>query len=155
MERAEGLEQTGILEKTVPNVIVQFKELYRNLSHLPVDRFALVYADNIIFRDPVHELRGAADVLGYLETLCERVEFCQFEYLDELIGDDKAYIKWNMNFRHPSLGKEVHSVRGMSHIEFTDRIHYHEDVYDLGEMLYEHIPVLGSATRFLKRRLAA
>lgn len=147
---------TSILQDNAsPDVVDRFKQFYRDLSKVRVDQFSKVYAEKIIFRDPVHELRGAGDVLGYIEALCERVELCQFEYLDELVSDGKAYIKWNMNFRHPSLGKEVHTVRGMSHIEFNDLIHYHEDVYDLGEMLYEHLPLLGAATRYLKRRLAS
>ncbi|WP_439133345.1 nuclear transport factor 2 family protein [Pseudomaricurvus sp.] len=147
---------TPVLQsQTKPAVVDRFKRFYRDLSSVRVNEFSKVYAENIIFRDPVHELRGAGDLLGYLEGLCERVELCQFEYLDELITENKAYIKWNMNFRHPSLGKEVHTVRGMSHIEFGDHIHYHEDIYDLGEMLYEHLPLLGVATRYLKRRLAA
>lgn len=145
-------QQTKI---AIPDVVNRFKDLYRDFTQVKVNQFSQVYAEDIIFRDPVHEIRGAGDVLGYLEGVCERVEFCQFEYLDELVSENKAYIKWNMNFRHPSLGKEVHTVRGMSHIEFSDHIHYHEDVYDLGEMLYEHIPLLGAATRFLKRKLAA
>ncbi len=139
----------------MPAVIERFKGFYRDLSQLQVPEFDKIYADDVIFRDPVHEIRGAADLLGYMEALCERVEFCQFEYLDELVTADKAYIKWNMNFRHPSLGQATHTVRGVSHIQFSDRVYYHEDVYDMGQMLYEHLPVLGGATRWLKRRLAA
>ncbi len=133
----------------------RFKSLYRDVTRVPMEAFADVYQDDVIFRDPVHELRGAADLLAYLEGLCERLEYCQFEYLDEIVGEHSAYIKWNMNFRHPSLGDGIHTVRGMSHIQFNDRIYYHEDIYDLGEMLYDHLPALGTITRWLKRRLAA
>ena len=59
-----------------------------------------------------------------------------------------------MVFAHPKLGSKPVFVRGISHIEFSDRIDFHEDSYDLGEMLYDHVPVLGSGTRWLKRRLA-
>jgi hypothetical protein len=74
--------------------------------------------------------------------------------LDQLVGKDSAYIKWNMYFSHPKLGKETHVVRGMTQIQFTDRIYYHEDVYDMGQMIYEHVPVIGWAVKRLRKRMA-
>ena len=56
---------------------------------------------------------------------------------------------------HPQLasGAEI-EVTGISHIRYDDLIFYHRDYYDLGEMLYEHIPAYGWITRKLKARLA-
>jgi esterase/lipase superfamily enzyme len=139
----------------VDQLITQFKQFYGDLTQLPVDQFNRLYTDDVIFRDPVHELRGGAELLSYLEPLCRGLEFGRFEYLDELVQGDTAYIKWNMNFRNPKLGERIQSVRGMSHIQFNDRIYYHEDVYDLGAMLYEHVPVVGKITRWLKYRLVS
>jgi hypothetical protein len=63
---------------------------------------------------------------------------------------------WQMTFSHPRLrrGKAL-KVRGMTLIRFTDRIYYHEDFYDLGAMLYQHIPLLGTAVRHINRRLSS
>ena len=135
-------------------VVEQFKDFYQQLDRLPVRQFELIYDDGLVFRDPVHEIRGASELLSYLEGLCANMGQCQFEYLDQLLGDDKAYIKWNMHFSHPRLGERVHTVRGASHIQFNERIHYHEDMYDMGQLVYEHLPVLGTATRWVKRRMA-
>jgi hypothetical protein len=46
-------------------------------------------------------------------------------------------------------------VRGVTLIRFTDRIYYHEDFFDLGAMLYQHVPVLGSVIRYLNNRMSA
>jgi hypothetical protein len=60
-----------------------------------------------------------------------------------------------MDYAHPRLrGGAIITVRGMTHLLFTNKIYYHEDSYDLGALLYEHIPVLGLATRQLKTRMA-
>jgi hypothetical protein len=61
-----------------------------------------------------------------------------------------------MTFSHSGLngGKPV-QVRGVTLIRFTDRIYYHEDFFDLGAMLYQHVPVLGSVIRYLNNRLSA
>ena len=43
---------------------------------------------------------------------------------------------------------------GASHLRLADnRIAYQRDYYDLGAMLYEHIPLLGGAVRAVKARL--
>ncbi len=134
-------------------VVEGFKAFYRDLTRVPLDRIESVYTGQVIFRDPVHEIRGADALMAYMGRMCDSLSEGRFEYLDELVGDHSAYIKWLMHFRHPSLGNRLITVRGASHIEFDQRIHFHEDIYDMGEMLYEHVPVAGSITRWLKHRL--
>lgn len=137
-----------------PRCVEAFKTFYRELSPRQLDEMGSIYADGIIFRDPVHEIRGLPALHHYMSELCANLRECRFEYLDQLVGAGSAYIKWHMHFRHPQLGSQTITVRGMTHIEFHDKIHFHEDAYDMGQLLYEHLPLLGLATRFLKRRLA-
>ena len=114
-----------------------------------------LYTATLQFKDPVHELRGLVAMQDYMAAMIVNVEECRFEFLDQIVTDNTAYIKWNMRLRHPKLqaGKLL-TVRGVSQINFAERIYYHEDFYDVGAMVYEHVPVLGSLTRWLKRRLA-
>ncbi len=87
--------------------------------------------------------------------MCAYLSDCLFEYLDEVVCVYAAYIKWVMHFRHPRLRNRLISVRGVSHLKFSDKIEYHEDFYDMGAMLYEQLPVLGNVTRWLRLRLAS
>ncbi|WP_045860941.1 nuclear transport factor 2 family protein [Teredinibacter purpureus] len=135
-------------------VVESFKGFYRDISKLRLDDMASLYDGNIVFRDPIHEVRGLDDLHAYMGGVCANVEQGRFEYLDQLVGNGCAYIKWNMYFTHPKLGRNTIAVRGISHIEFGERIYYHEDVYDMGEMLYEHLPLIGQATRWLKGRIS-
>ena len=50
-------------------------------------------------------------------------------------------------------GKPI-SVQGTSHIRFTDKVYFHQDYFDGGALLYEHVPVLGSIIQQLKKRMA-
>jgi hypothetical protein len=60
-----------------------------------------------------------------------------------------------MDYAHKRLRQgRIITVRGMSQVRYTTRIFYHEDCYDLGALLYEHLPGIGLATRHLKHRLA-
>ena len=136
------------------DLIIRFKDFYSDFVAMDLDQITRIYSDNVLFRDPIHEVRGAAELRAYFADMGANVPMCRFEFLDQLVGDGTAYIKWNMHFQHPRLGSAPIRVRGISQLQFEDRIYFHEDVYDLGAMLYEHLPVLGLTTRWLKRRLA-
>lgn len=135
------------------SLVSNFKSLYGDLVGTDLSRLDQVYDGDIIFKDPVHEVQGLVALQDYMSAICRDLDYCQFEYLDELVGDKSAYIKWIMHFRHPKLGKSLISVRGATHLTFDSKITYHEDLYDMGAMLYEQLPLLGPTTRWLKRRL--
>ncbi|MBC6428243.1 MAG: nuclear transport factor 2 family protein [Cellvibrionales bacterium] len=136
-----------------PALLGQLKAFYRDLLHMPLDDIEQLYSQDIVFRDPLHQLRGTAELHAYLHRLCSGLRSGRFECLDQTSSAGNAFIKWNMHFCHPRLGSKTISVRGISHLHFAERIHYHEDIYDLGAMLYEQIPLLRAPTRWLKRRL--
>lgn len=59
-----------------------------------------------------------------------------------------------MHFSHTKLAKQrTILVEGFTHLRIRDdRVCYHRDYADLGQMLYEHIPVLGRVIKVVKRR---
>lgn len=139
-----------------PPIINRFKSFYANLSNQELASLDEIYSQDISFSDPIHRVDGLKQLHHYIADLCENLLTCQFVYLDELVVDGRAYIKWDMNYAHPKIGGgKLLTVRGVSQIEFDERgIFYHEDFYDVGAMLYEHVPVIGLAVRWLKQRLA-
>ena len=136
-------------------LIERFKSQFRILHEADLSRLRELYSERILFKDPVHEIRGLVELEDYFASLCSDLSDCRFEYLDEIVGDNSAYIKWMMHFKHPRLGNRLISVRGVSNLKFSDRIDFHEDFYDMGAMLYEQLPLLGNVTRWLRLRLAS
>ena len=138
------------------DIIELFKTSYRNMMQTDLSRLDQLYSEDVVFKDPIHQIRGLASMQDYLAEMCSNLNECQFEFLDQLQSEDTAYIKWNMNFSHPKLaaGKLI-SVRGISQLHFDEKISFHEDVYDMGAMLYEQLPVMGPLTCWLKRRLVS
>ncbi len=60
-----------------------------------------------------------------------------------------------MTYSHPKLraGEKI-QVMGNSLLRFDqNRVYFHRDYVDMGAMLYEHVPLLGAAIRYLKRRM--
>lgn len=135
-------------------LVKKFKAYYSDLITSDLCQLSHIYDNDAEFRDPVHCISGVVALEEYLLKLCSNVTECRFEFLDELVDENSAYIKWIMHYRHPKMGNKLISVRGASHIRFKGKIEFHEDIYDLGEMLYEHIPVIGWIVRAIKRGLS-
>jgi hypothetical protein len=136
-------------------LVERFKAYFRILHESDLSQLHDIYAEQILFKDPVHEIRGLVELEDYFTSLCADLSDCRFEYLDEMVTDHAAYVKWMMHFKHPRLGNRLISVRGVSHLQLGDKIEYHEDFYDMGAMLYEQLPVIGKVTRWLRLRLAS
>ena len=136
-------------------LIERFKAYFKILHESDLSQLRDLYSEHILFKDPVHEIRGLVELEDYFTSLCADLSDCRFEYLDEMITDQAAYVKWMMHFKHPKLGNRLISVRGVSHLKISDKIDYHEDFYDMGAMLYEQLPLIGNVTRWLRLRLAS
>lgn len=136
-------------------LLEQFKNFFRLLHQSDLIRLRLIYADGVMFKDPLHQVRGLVELEDYYASMCADLTDCRFEFLDELSNGNAAYVKWVLHFKHPRLGNRPISVRGVSHLKWGEKIEYHEDFYDMGEMLYEQLPLLGNVTRWLRLRLVS
>jgi hypothetical protein len=141
------------------NVIDEFKAYYRDFSNCDISDLENFYHPDIVFSDPIHQIQGVQQVKDYFSSICGDLIECRFEFLGETIDDHSAWFKWSMYYRHPKLRKgELLSLTGATVITFDDvdaerKIISHEDFYDMGSMLYEHTPILGSCVRWLKQQL--
>jgi len=137
-------------------LINDFKSFFRKPDLAGLDTLERIYTQDVEFHDPLHALHGRLAVKNYLRGLYAGTPDIRFNYLEEQIGENSATIVWNMGFCHPRLsGGKPLQLRGVTLIRFTEKIYYQEDFYDLGAMLYQHIPVLGTAVRFVNNRLTA
>ncbi len=136
------------------NVIDSLKSFYESFDPSDVQLIDKIYDRDVVFRDPLHEIEGLVSMHDYFSNMLKAIDYCKFSFGDELIGDNKAYLSWKMYFRHKQLnqGNEI-VLRGVSHLEFGEKVVYHEDFYDMGAMVYEHTPVFGRAVAWLKGRI--
>lgn len=133
----------------------QFRYLYENYMQLNTSKIAAIYSNDVVFKDPIHEIQGLSRLQDYFAKVSVNLTHCQFVFVDEIVTDECAHITWEMHFQHLKIKANKPTVlRGMSFIRFDEKIIYHEDSYDLGAMLYDNLPILGNMTQWLKRRLA-
>lgn len=141
----------------LPEVLKRFKHVYEGLTKENLSTLQNVYSPNIEFQDPLHHVQGYAAFEAYFAALYANLESCRFVIKDLFYQDNQACVTWTMIFVHPRLngGKAVR-VEGASHLQFNAQaIEKHRDYTDLGQMLYEHIPFLGSVIRTVKKRAVA
>jgi hypothetical protein len=136
-------------------VVSQVKQFYEQFSAATIARLDEIYTQDVEFRDPVHTIRGSLRLKGYLRRMATSLSHYRMHYVDEAIGEHSAYLTWEMEYAHARLrGGQIITLRGMTRLHFTNKVFYHEDSYDLGALLYEHIPGLGLATRQIKKHMA-
>jgi len=136
-------------------LLQRFEQFYSDFKTADLSRLHELYVAEVRFRDPVQEVTGVPRLTRYFAAAQQSVLECRFEFLDRLEGEARCFFQWRMHYRHPQLnGGEALTLSGMSRLELGDMgIVVHEDIYDMGAMLYEHVPVLRSGVRWLKRRL--
>ena len=151
MTNVAKLNVSGVSEKSIVAKIMDF---YRDFSGDSISSIDELYTQDIEFTDPVHTLIGSLALKAYLKRMASNMLHYEMKYLDIVESEGIAHLSWEMTFAHKSLnGGQVILVRGMSLIKFTSKVYYHEDSYDLGSLVYEHVPLFGKMTKFLKKRM--
>ena len=97
------------------------------------DDLRALYAEDIVFHDPLQIIRGLRDFIAMNERLLGRMKYLEWTILGSWGDDESAVLEWNMTGR-PKLGPEF-SVDGMSRVAARGgRITQHRDYWDLGEL---------------------
>ena len=138
-------------------VIDRFEYLYSNFDKQAVSSLAEVYGEDILFVDPITEHRGLAAVEAYFNNLITRTTYCKCTIINKLTSEQNVVVTWKMQFSHPAIksGSMV-EVDGVSQLTVSqNKVVYHRDFYDMGQMIYEHIPLLGKVVKKIKKRMSA
>ena len=138
--------------ESVAGAVERFKRLFNTLGADNIAGLEDVYSPDIRFIDPFGAVDGLDDLRVYFEKVYSNVTACRFEFGDVLISDNNACVEWTMHLSHPRLrrGRKL-TVQGVSRLTISeDRVQFHRDYFDAGELLYENLPVLGSAIRLVR-----
>ena len=135
----------------------QFANIFASLDRHNLHRVSEIYAPDVHFTDPLHDVHGLPAMEDYFGELYANIEDLESEFHQcQLVTEGQGLLRWTMTYRHPRLagGRPV-KVDGCSCIFFRDeRVYRHIDYFDAGALIYEHVPLLGSVIRWLKGRLA-
>jgi len=133
--------------------IDRFKKYFSKLDFGEESILKHIYASDIIFKDPIHEIHGIEQLTIYFQKLNSNLIEGSFQFTNESIFKNKAYLTWEMNLKLKSPKKSVYAS-GISVLFFDNKITYQRDYFDAGELFYEQIPILGRIIRIIKKNLA-
>jgi len=139
-------------------LVGQFQQLYATLDrdNCATELIDQIYRQDMTFKDSFHAITGVNDFKAYCSSLYSNLNSCDFEFHKSWVTETDAMLTWTMHFSHPRLrGGRMISVEGASEIRFEDKIYAHQDYFDGGNLLYEHIPIFGSVIGYLKKRMSA
>lgn len=137
--------------------LTTFLETYQQLNRSTLSLLSTIYEDEVTFVDPVHTVHGLDRLEEYFAGLYQNVEDISFDFGHSLVEGNHACIQWRMHFTHKRLsaGRPI-VVDGVTVLRFSEsgRVIHHRDYFDVGSMLYEHIPVIGRIIRYLKEKIS-
>jgi len=135
----------------------KLKAYYANYLSAGLDELKEVYDENIVFRDPLHQINGLDKLIQYFADGRKGLTQCEFEFHREVLSEQAniAVLEWTMCFGHARLSSGQKVVDGCSMVEIdpvSGLVVAHADYFDVGAMIYENIPVFGRAVSFVKRK---
>jgi hypothetical protein len=138
-------------------LISRFQSVYQQLNthNAQTELLNSIYTQDIEFIDPLHRLQGLAALKSYCQNLYANLKSAHFKFHNVNYNENNGFIQWTLTFEHKRLnqGKPI-IVEGTSHLEFQgNKIVRHQDYFDAGALLYEHIPVLGYGIQKIKHRI--
>lgn len=133
----------------------QLVAFYQQLETSRLSMLADIYHPQIRLCDPIGEHQGLAVVEGYFAALLKNMRYCRFEVTLTREFDADALLLWRMEYAHPALQGGAHqTLEGSSYLQLRDgKVFFQRDYYDMGAMLYEKLPLLGTIVRRVKKRL--
>lgn len=135
--------------------VKHFIDCYQRLNKHNLALLQRMYSEDIHFADPLHQVDGLASLTDYFANMYANVQNIEFDISSAYEVQDNAFLYWTMRFSHPKIkgGSEI-AVQGHSKLEFSgDKVQRHRDYFDVGQMLYRQLPVLGTVIKALDKRM--
>lgn len=146
--------QMGNQNSSVHETLGRFKQLFNNLCAGNMAELKSVYSKNVRFTDPFSSVSGIHDLTDYFTGAYANVVSCGFEFGEPVINGGDVCIPWVMSLQHKRIrkGKPV-LVDGISQLVIREGfIVSHRDYFDVGQLLYENLPVIGRVIRWIRNQ---
>jgi hypothetical protein len=98
-----------------------FKNTFNQLDKDHLDLLDEIYAPDVKFHDPVHELSRSAGAARLLRPALPGVLSCEFDVRSRSDRRPTGMLVWIMRFQHRRFRRgEMLELRGVSHLKFND-----------------------------------
>ncbi len=117
---------------------------------------AKTYSANAYLDDTLAIHHGAAEIEAYFTKTAETMKSYEVTIDDVARSGRDWYVRWTLTFSASALsgGKPIKSV-GVSQVRIggDGKVALHKDFWDSGQNFYGHLPLVGGAVGFVRKRL--
>ena len=127
---------------------------WQALSAETLDGMDAVMGPAFRFVDPFNDVQGLAAVRQQFAHTYRRLHTVRITVHDRAVSGPTLYLRWTFAFQLRAGGRNW-SLEGMSEVRFgaDGKALSHIDHWDAAGQVYEHLPVLGTLIRLIKRRV--
>ncbi len=130
-----------------------FAVLYRDLSVKNVTAMVgQVYATDAWFNDTIATEVGLKAIEEYLLKTAAAAQSVEARVQDVSVSGADCYVRWTMEVRTKNLaGGQPLLTEGITQLRFDEegRVILHQDFWNPSAGIYQHLPLLGPAIRFV------
>ena len=132
------------------------REFYETLDLQSLATIQSLYAGDICFEDPIRGLQGLRALEDHFKHLLQNSDQCRFKFHRSVVNDEGMFFSWTMLLRHKAIKHgQLIRVEGSSYLKHRNgKVYYHRDYFDLGALVYENVPLLGSLIKLIKNRMS-
>jgi ketosteroid isomerase-like protein len=117
-----------------------------------VERIPSLYADDIVFQDPIQTVKGLGPFMETNRRMMARARALDVEIVDAFESGEQIFIGWKMRYV-PKVGPAI-AIDGCSHCRVRDgRIVYHRDYWDLLGSVMDALPIVAPVYKMLVKQL--
>nr|WP_181368476.1 nuclear transport factor 2 family protein [Enterobacter cloacae] len=138
--------------KMIDKTISQFIDYYSAINMRPPHILNEIYHPDVILTDPFGCYYGLNKLKKALSPLVLNINV-HYLLTDEPLKNDRSFaITWTLYWSHPVLTfNAIEELNGCTYAcIYKGKIISQENYYDLGEFLYEKIPILKCAIKKIK-----
>lgn len=141
-----------------PDILERAKKFFNDLNNETMDAVDEFYDQDVVFKDPLVSFSHRQALKDYYKGLYNNVQSIQFTFANEIVSGSKCSFSWTMTMTCGLNKGKPMSVDGMSTISFggpEGKAVYHRDYYDMGEFVYEQLPVIKNIIKLIKKKMLA
>ncbi|MEH3828142.1 nuclear transport factor 2 family protein [Enterobacter roggenkampii] len=138
--------------KMIDKIISQFIDYYSEIDMRSPHILNEIYHPDVVLIDPFGVYFGLNEFKKALSPLVLNINV-HYLLIDEPLRNDHSFaMTWTLYWSHPALTfNETKELNGCTYAKiYNEKIISQENYYDLGEFLYEKIPLLKCAIKKIK-----
>lgn len=139
--------------KTLDQIIELWTKTYNAEGKIDWSHLIPYYADDIVFKDSIQEIRGIQSFKEMVERLTKRSKELKMKIVNAVKDENIIFIEWEMTILFKKTKTSV--LYGASRLTLNNdgKIAFQRDYYDLWGDIFDNIPGLNKLYRKFMRRI--